>query len=557
MGRTPTAVVSHPTSRRAVRRRARSSIVVTAGVVLAVLAPPVAAPVQAQSSEANCDDLDDPSDSGWTSHAQLGEKLARIEATSQGRVEVDVIGHSHRGREIYAARVGTGDRVLLVTSEIHGNEKTGTEALLQLLRTLGSSGTPQAQAIREGVTIVAVPKFNPDGAELNRRQNDFPWTDVMAKFGLAATPRAFYYSNGAAGFDVNRDFNADLTYEPQQADLPGAEELPGFYLTNEARALRALYIDLRAEFGEVDAYVDLHHRDGCDQINEARPNLVTIDAPSSAAGTYEAAGASFGPDPTRQGLDGDIALVNDGSTNPTEGCSALIGFPAGAIALVDRGPTCSFVQKVRNAQAAGAVAVIVANDRVGLPTNLNGNAPDVTIPAVHVAQDVGDAIKAGLPATGQIAEDLGQYATAALDFPPLGSDVDGNPRYADWPLLDQDKSRRYALAAALGMKEHAGKENADPSPFFGGVVRYIHQQISDGYTFDRDFAGQARSAFALNGTGTVLFEIRGQSDAWGQKQMGQLTQIVEAGVLGIAERMADGSIDTLDGDLFYELPKYW
>jgi Zinc carboxypeptidase/PA domain len=537
-------------------RRFRLAVVAAAGLALAVLAPPVAMPVHAQSSEANCDDLDDPSDSGWTSHEQLGQKLAEIEATSGGRVDVDVIGQSHRGREIYAARVGTGDRVLLVTSEIHGNEKTGTEALLQMLRTLGSSGDPQAEAIRNGVTIVAVPKFNPDGAELNRRQNDFPWSDVMERYGLADSPRAFYYSNGAAGFDVNRDFNADLTYEPRQEDLPGAEEEPGFYLTNEARALRALYIDLRAEFGEVDGYVDLHHRGGCDQINEARPNLVTIDAPSSAAGSYEAAGASFGPDPTRRGLAGDIVLVNDGSANPTLGCGPLVGFPAGAIALVDRG-TCSFVQKVSSAQAAGAVAVIVVNDRVGLPTTLTGNDPAITIPAVHVAQDVGNTIKQGLPASGTIESNLGQYATVALDYPPLGSDIDGNPRYADWPLLDQDKSRRYALAAALGMKDHAGQGNAEPSPFFGGVVRYIHQQISDGYTFDRDFAGQARSAFALNGTGTVLFEVRGQSDDWGQKQMGQLTQIVEAGVFGIAERMADGSIDTLDGDAFYDLPKYW
>ena len=540
-------------------RRSRRVLVATAlaGLFSSAVAPMVPGPVAgAQSTEASCDDLDDPSASGWTSHEQLGQELTRIEATSSGRVEVDVIGQSHRGREIYAARVGTGDRVLLITSEIHGNEKTGTEALLHLLRTLGSSGSPEAEALRAGVTIVAVPKFNPDGAELNRRQNDFPWSDVMTTYGLAAAPRAFYYSNGAAGFDVNRDFNADLSYEPRQEDLPGAEEEPGFYLTNEARALRALYADLRAEFGGVDGYVDLHHRDGCDQINEARPNLVTIDAPSSAAGSYEAAGASFGPDPSRQGLDGEIVVVNDGSASPTLGCSPLVDFPAGAIALVDRG-TCSFVQKVTNAQNAGAVGVIVVSNVVGLPTNMTGSGPDVTIPAVQVAQDVGATVKAGLPATGEITENLGQFATVALDYPPLGSDAAGNPRYSDWPLLDQDASRRFALAAALGMKEHAGNGAAEPSPFFGGVVRYVHQQISDGYTFDRDFAGQARSAFALNGTATVLFEVRGQSDSWGQKQMGQLNQIVLVGVTGIAERMADGSVDTLDGDGFFDLPKYW
>jgi len=113
---------------------------------------------------------------------------------------------------------------------------------------------------------------------------------------------------------------------------------------------------------------------------------------------------------------------------------------------------------------------------------------------------------------------------------------------------------QYAIAAALGLQEHAGQGNAETSPFFGGVSRYTHQQIADGYSFDRDFAGQARSAFALDGTGTVLFEVRGQSDDWGQRQ---LVQVVHAGVLGMAERMADGSVDTLNGDDFYNLPKYW
>lgn len=393
-------------------------LLLASAAVVALASALIASPIQAQDGNAECKNLDDPSTSGWTSHAQLGRQLAQIEATSSGRVDMSVIGESRLGREIWAARVGTGDRVILITSEIHGNEKTGTEALLALLRTLASSNTAQAQAIREGVTIVAVPKFNPDGAELNQRQNEFTWDEVMQTYPqLQGTSPPFYYSNNAGGFDLNRDFNADLDYEPQPEDIPADEVEPGLYVTNEARALRDLYVDLQAEFGAVDAYVDLHHMGSCSQQN-----------------------------------------------------------------------------------------------------------------------------------------DTGQYVSVALDFPPLGSEVDGNPNYTDWPLLNQDKSRRYALAAALGIRETV---RGEPSPFFGGVSRYTHQQIADGYSFDRDFAGQARSAFALNGTGTVLFEVRGQSDDWGQKQMGLLNRVVLAGVTGIAERLADGSADSLDGDDFYDLPKYW
>ena len=133
-----------------------------------------------------------------------------------------------------------------------------------------------------------------------------------------------------------------------------------------------------------------------------QPNLVTIDAPSPAAGTYQASGAAFGPLPSVNGVSGDIVVVNDGTAFPSQGCSPLIGFPAGAIALVDRG-TCGFVVKVANAQAAGATAVIVANNVPGVPFTMGGADPSITIPAVMVAQADGTTIKAGLPATGTVA----------------------------------------------------------------------------------------------------------------------------------------------------------
>ena len=137
------------------------------------------------------------------------------------------------------------------------------------------------------------------------------------------------------------------------------------------------------------------------------PNRVVVDAPSSAAGTYQAMGASFGPEPSETGIAGDIVLVNDGSGNPTQGCDPLVGFPAGSIALVDRG-SCPFVQKAGNAQAAGAVAMIVANDSPSAPINMGGSDPSITIPSVMISQADGNTIKAGLPATGTVQSRGGQ-----------------------------------------------------------------------------------------------------------------------------------------------------
>ncbi|WP_317777082.1 M14 family zinc carboxypeptidase [Peribacillus sp. CSMR9] len=114
-------------------------------------------------------------------HAELGKKLEQIASDSQGKVKVDVAGYSNRNREIYKATVGTGDKVVLIQSEIHGNEKTGTDAILNILKFLGTN-SPEAEKIRKDITLVALPKMNPDAAELNRRGNDMTWAEVVEQF---------------------------------------------------------------------------------------------------------------------------------------------------------------------------------------------------------------------------------------------------------------------------------------------------------------------------------------------------------------------------------------
>jgi hypothetical protein len=138
------------------------------------------------------------------------------------------------------------------------------------------------------------------------------------------------------------------------------------------------------------------------------PNTVTINQPSSAAGTYEATSAQFGPAATAAGFSGNVVAVNDGvvgaGTPPgtvTDGCEPYT-VPPGSIALVDRG-FCGFVVKAAVAQAAGAGAMIVANNQPGLPITMGGTDPTVTIPSVMVSQADGNTIRAGLPASGTIA----------------------------------------------------------------------------------------------------------------------------------------------------------
>ncbi|NUL45222.1 zinc carboxypeptidase [Cellulosimicrobium funkei] len=409
----------HPGTRRRLAWGAvLASTALLAGSVAG--APATAAPSSAKADReashggGTCKPLVDAPTSGWTDYAEMKSELDRLERTSSGAIDVESIGTTHQGRDIMAARVGSGPKVILVTGAIHGNEPTGVEAQLKVLKTLGA-GSPQTQAMLEEVTLVSIPMLNPDGVELNRRINDVSWDETLQLFPqlTGATPAWYYRTSNLGtdrpGYDLNRDFHPDLDYVPQAADLPGVSEDPGFFLNAESRAVRDLYLDLQGEFGNVEAVVDLHHMGPC-------------------------------------------------------------------------------------------------NETTGGPRD-------------------------------------GKQVTVAIDYPPLGEN-DGAAYLDEYPQLDQDKSRRYALAAMDGITESYGAQ----SPL-AGVVRYLHPE-------EREFAGQGRSAFALNGSASVLFEVRGQTQSYGHKQKGMLTKTVETGLVSMLESMADGSVDELDGDDFFEYPDY-
>jgi hypothetical protein len=349
----------------------------------------------------------------WTDHEELGAALSNLAAQRPGIVTVEQAGTSNRGRAIWSARVGTGPETVLVTSEIHGNEKTGTEATLSLLRTL-SADTPYARQLRNRITLVAIPKMNPDGAELDRRGNDRTWGEVVREFPQLASARpAWNYYTGTLqgddyatrpGFDVNRDYNPDLNYVPKAGDFPGASNQPGWYIQPESRTVRDVYRRLAAEKGGVDVYVDLHHQAPC-YLDEHGQDWVTMSL-----------SAQFVPDPRS---------------------------PAGA-----------------------------------------------------------------------------KYA-----------------KYAD--RYNFDLSRQINVAAYDALRSYGNSA-------FGNITLYPQNQ---------DLPGTGLGSFALNGTGTALFEVQGQTQSWGAKKRGQLIATVEHGLTGILDGLADGSLHRTDPARYNDIPE--
>ena len=148
--------------------------------------------------------------------------------------------------------------------------------------------------------------------------------------------------------------------------------------------------------------------------------VLSVDAPAGIAGERLVGGASFGP-PIGAPITAEVVAGNDGggAGTATDACEPLVNAAevAGKIALVDRG-LCGFTIKVANAQAAGAIAVLVADNVAGSPpAGLGGADPTVTIPSARITLDDGNTIRANLP---------GVVVTLELDATRrAGADADG------------------------------------------------------------------------------------------------------------------------------------
>lgn len=120
---------------------------------------------------------------------------------------------------------------------------------------------------------------------------------------------------------------------------------------------------------------------------------LSISSPASVSGVYTTGTATFGPSVTGTPVSGQLALVNDGSANPTLGCVAMTaGSLSGKIAVIDRG-SCAFTIKVKAAQDAGAIGAIIVNNVAGSVFNMSGTDASITIPSVMISLADGITLK--------------------------------------------------------------------------------------------------------------------------------------------------------------------
>lgn len=120
-------------------------------------------------------------DRKWLNYEALNQYFDKV------NYEKLEIGKSFLGNSIYKLSFGRGSKRILIWSQMHGNESSGTRAMFDVLNFLQTNHSV-ANNILDNVTFDFIPMLNPDGANLNIRRN-------------------------AVGIDINRDFLAQQSTE--------------------------------------------------------------------------------------------------------------------------------------------------------------------------------------------------------------------------------------------------------------------------------------------------------------------------------------------------------
>ena len=139
--------------------------------------------------------------------------------------------------------------------------------------------------------------------------------------------------------------------------------------------------------------------------------LLRVGAPAGL-GPYRLGPALFGAPLASPGITGSLVQALDpadpAGPTTTDGCSPFTNAAAvaGNLALIYRG-TCGFTVKVKNAQDAGALGVVIADNAPGTPPpNLGGADPTITIASARVSQAAGNQLKTAL-GSGPVTVTLG------------------------------------------------------------------------------------------------------------------------------------------------------
>lgn len=203
--------------------------------------------------------------------------------------------------------------------------------------------------------------------------------------GIYPEPSTINYSH------TEGDMNGNFTPDRQHPGIPGTTGITDNYASEFVT-----YIPFAAP-GYYTMGVNSDDNFRLTIGEQVGRQYLQVEAPASIAGGI-AAVATSSPLNVNPGFGGPLPTTPITADAVVLGTSCLAD-PAlpdltGKIAVIPRG-TCTFVEKARNAQSKGAVAVVIANNQANegaFPIVMGGDGIDVTIPVMMLDYDDGQKL---------------------------------------------------------------------------------------------------------------------------------------------------------------------
>ncbi|HSN47898.1 MAG TPA: M36 family metallopeptidase, partial [Flavobacterium sp.] len=330
--------------------------------------------------------------------ANSAAKLAEINAGSYRVIPFNYESPNHSPFQVIAS---PSNAVASPNGWHNTNSLTGTNPALIYTTTRGNNVNAQEDANGNNGTGIS-----PDGGpSLNF---NFPYggqTSQPTDYSSAATTNLFYMTNIMHDVWYQYGFNeASGNFQKDNYGRGGASSFIGDEVLADSQD------------GYSQAVATLNNANFSTPNDGSRPrmqmylwnagapptNFITINSPASIAGPQIATtnvfeGTDRVPVPVSpNGITSNLVLYKNNPTPPgfNSGCQPPTNAAAisGKIALIKRGG-CFFNLKVKNAQDAGATAVIVMDTIANNPTRLSMSSTGVvgiTIPAVFITKELGD-----------------------------------------------------------------------------------------------------------------------------------------------------------------------
>lgn len=118
---------------------------------------------------------------------------------------INTLGNSVKGKSIQAVKWGNGQTKVMLWSQMHGDEATGTMALFDLLNFM-QQDNETVKLLHENCQLLMIPMVNPDGAAVFTRRNA-QQIDINRDFIQTASPEAKILKQSRADFEPDFGFN--------------------------------------------------------------------------------------------------------------------------------------------------------------------------------------------------------------------------------------------------------------------------------------------------------------------------------------------------------------